>query len=164
MIQRPQSLFFLGVLICQSLLFFVNLVVIANDKAVFEFTLNGLLQLKQGGQHAPENTSGILLVIGNSLICLYTIWVIFQFKNRRQQIKLAGLNMVLLTALAAGLVYRFETVKEIAFTMLGGNVEQIRVTYGLGMILPVLSLVCNALALRGIRKDEELVRSADRIR
>jgi hypothetical protein len=32
------------------------------------------------------------------------------------------------------------------------------------MILPILSLIFNFLALKGIRKDEELVKSADRIR
>jgi hypothetical protein len=37
-------------------------------------------------------------------------------------------------------------------------------TYGVGLILPLLSIVCLFLANKAIRKDDKLIRSADRLR
>ena len=37
-------------------------------------------------------------------------------------------------------------------------------SFGLGILLPVLSLILTYLAIRGIKKDQELLRSIDRIR
>jgi hypothetical protein len=45
-----------------------------------------------------------------------------------------------------------------------GNVTLELGNYGIGVILPSLAILFIILALRGIRKDEMLVRSADRLR
>jgi hypothetical protein len=39
-----------------------------------------------------------------------------------------------------------------------------RIDYGLGMYLPVIALAFTFLANRGIKKDEDLVKSVDRLR
>jgi len=45
-----------------------------------------------------------------------------------------------------------------------GNITLQTENYGLGVILPSLSVLFVILALRGIRSDEKLIKSAERLR
>jgi succinate-acetate transporter protein len=45
-----------------------------------------------------------------------------------------------------------------------GNITLQTENYGLGVILPSLSVLFVILALRGIRNDEKLIKSAERLR
>ncbi len=47
---------------------------------------------------------------------------------------------------------------------MGTHPEEIIVAFNFGAILPVLSLICAYLAVHFIKKDDQLVRSADRLR
>jgi hypothetical protein len=53
-----------------------------------------------------------------------------------------------------------DTVK----SLMGTHPEEIIVAFNFGAILPVLSLICAYLAVHFIKKDDQLVRSADRLR
>lgn len=78
---------------------------------------------------------------------------IFLFKNRSLQIKLT-LGGVLLVVLAVGYgAYELFTDSAAALA-----------TPDLGVALPILAIVFSFLAQRYIKKDEKLVRSADRLR
>lgn len=52
-----------------------------------------------------------------------------------------------------------QTAKEVL-----GNITLQTENYGLGVILPSLSVLFIILALRGIRNDEKMIKSADRLR
>ena len=52
-----------------------------------------------------------------------------------------------------------QTAKEVL-----GNITLRTENYGLGVILPSLAVLFIILALRGIRKDERMIKSADRLR
>lgn len=89
--------------------------------------------------------AGVLAVVG-----------IFLFKNRPVQMKITRIALV---ADIVGLV-----LVVILFWNDLGNVGSSAVNDGAGAYLPIAFILFASLALRGIRKDENLVRSADRLR
>lgn len=79
---------------------------------------------------------------------------IFIFKNRQLQTVLNRLNIILNFILLGVFVYR-------SLTMSGDEASSEK---GIGMLIPIFSIVLLVLANRAIRKDELLVKSADRLR
>jgi len=79
---------------------------------------------------------------------------IFLFKNRQNQFVLNRLNMILNLFLLGFFVYRSLN--------LSGEVSTSE--KGIGMLIPVFSIVFLVLANRAIQKDENLVKSVDRLR
>ena len=79
---------------------------------------------------------------------------IFLFKNRKRQFVLNRLNLILNLFLLGFFVYRS--------LILSGetNVSE----KGIGMLLPVISIVFLVLANKAVKKDEDLVKSVDRLR
>ena len=100
----------------------------------------------------------------NLVVILFSAFIIFSFKNRKKQIKLAAFNFLLICTFIVLMFYSFDNAKSFLDLSLNNQGAELSTTYGIGMILPLLSLVFNFLAIKGIRKDEELVKSADRIR
>ena len=79
---------------------------------------------------------------------------IFLFKNRKRQFVFNRLNLILNLFLLGFFVYRS--------LILSGetNVSE----KGIGMLLPVISIVFLVLANKAVKKDEDLVKSVDRLR
>jgi len=152
MIQRVQSIW----LFLASLTLFLLLILPILTKQV----AGGELWLQVGGiyQHTDtivkqiETYSGLFgLTIFTGIVCLYNI---FNFRNRTLQKRIVLLAIFLILVISGCLAgYAWK----ITDGMQGGSV-------GIGAALPVLTLIFCALAFRGIRKDEQLIRSADRLR
>lgn len=83
-----------------------------------------------------------------------SLFAIFIFKNRKLQTVINRLNILLNLILLGVFVYR-------ALTMSGATAVAEK---GIGMFIPILSIVLLVLANRAIRKDEQLVKSVDRLR
>ena len=80
---------------------------------------------------------------------------IISFKKRQQQFVYGRLNIILNLILLGLFVYR----------TLNLSGETIAVSEkGIGMFLPIVSIVLLALANKAIKKDEDLVKSLDRLR
>ena len=62
-----------------------------------------------------------------------------------------------MSALIGANVYAIHEVKKIGFTLFEEN-------FDISFFLPIAGIILNMLANRFIRKDEELVRSVDRLR
>jgi peptidoglycan/LPS O-acetylase OafA/YrhL len=88
-------------------------------------------------------------------ICIACVAAIFTFKKRKVQKNFCRILLLLeLAFLAAGLIVtRMQSVP-------GFDFHEVR----WGALLPVISIVFILLAIRGINKDEELIRSMDRLR
>ncbi|GAB3860361.1 DUF4293 domain-containing protein [Hymenobacter terrigena] len=85
------------------------------------------------------------------------IFEIFQFRTRMKQLMLGSINLLLITA-TLGAEFYFQTKGE---QLLNIKLEgQVLIAF----YLPTLALLLNLLANRFIRRDEQLVRSADRLR
>jgi hypothetical protein len=84
-----------------------------------------------------------------------SIIAIFMFKNRQSQFVLDRLNIILNFILLGLFVYRSLSVS--------GEASDVS-EKGIGILLPIFSIVFLVLANKAIKKDEELVKSVDRLR
>ena len=97
----------------------------------------------------------LLYVILFGLSTVFTVISIISFKNRKQQFVLNRLNLILNLILLGLFVYRSLN--------LSGETPAVS-EKGIGMFLPILSIVMLVLANKAIKKDEDLVKSVDRLR
>ena len=79
---------------------------------------------------------------------------IFLYKNRKNQFVINRLNMIFQLILLGVFVYRSLTLPGEA------NASE----KGIWMLFPIISIVFLVLANRAIKKDEDLVKSVDRLR
>jgi len=84
----------------------------------------------------------------------FSILSILRFKNRKFQFVLGRLNIILNFILLGLFVYQSLNVSGET------NVSE----KGIGIFLPIISIVLLALANKAIKKDEDLVKSVDRLR
>lgn len=153
MIQRIQTLYLLVAELFIGSLFikpFAKLV----DKGGAEYTTDLLGVHKLGANSLLLQSNTLLSILGGALLILILL-TIFNYKNRKNQQKLAfiGLGGCIVTA---GLM--FLHVQSISEQLAGIY------TLTLTFVFPIIAAVLIFMAIKGIRKDEALVRSIDRIR
>lgn len=147
MIQRIQTLFLFVSAILIGLLFVLPVAEIAKDGAIYLFNCKGILLdgiLKQ---------NGFIVIAIISIILAVSALAIFDFKNRKRQIKIIVLDILLKLALSGLFIY---------YTYLSFSGAQI--SFKIGMVFPLVAIIFDYLAISAIRKDERLIRSIDRIR
>ncbi len=98
----------------------------------------------------------LLLIILFFAAILLTIATSFYYRKRLVQIKLGKYNMLVHAAIILVSFFMIDNIRT--------QLENYEVSYGPGMFFPIISLLFILLANRAIRKDENLVRAADRIR
>ena len=84
----------------------------------------------------------------------FSIITITRYKNRKSQFMLGRLNIILNFFLLGFFVYQSLNISG----------ETAVSEKGIGMFLPIVSIVFLALANKAIKKDEDLVKSVDRLR
>jgi len=133
MIQRIQSIYLLVVTIAMALVSFKVPVWTLNEKLTF----------------AQDDTKMFILTIAASL---FSVLAIFVFNNRKLQMKLIRMAIMVIAVIAVRLGLLF-----------GSNEFDFTLNYS---CFALLSFAFSALvmAYRGVKKDDDLVRSADRIR
>lgn len=89
-----------------------------------------------------------------SLSVLISFITLFSFKKRKRQFVLGRINIIL----------NFVLVGVFAYWTLSLPGEMDISENGIGMLLPIISIVFIALANKAIKKDEDLVKSVDRLR
>ncbi|PCJ94459.1 MAG: hypothetical protein COA50_11905 [Flavobacteriaceae bacterium] len=136
MLQRIQTVYLLVVTLSGVVLpFYVNLWANASGELVF-----------------AKDT--IPVSIAFYITAALAIGAIFLFKNRKNQFVANRLNIILNLILLGFFVYR-------SLNLSGeSNISE----KGIGMLIPVFSIVFLTLANRAIKKDEDLVKSVDRLR
>lgn len=98
-----------------------------------------------------DNIAALVLFLVSAFISLATI---FLFKNRKLQMKLNLVNIILNILLIGYLAYGLSNLPG------GFNSSE----KGIGLLVPFLSIVLLFIANRYIQKDEKLVKSVDRFR
>ncbi|MEZ4809352.1 MAG: DUF4293 domain-containing protein [Allomuricauda sp.] len=136
MIQRIQTFF---------------LVVVALIAGVLPFFLNLWVEADGAKVYAQKELWIGIAFYGSAALALISI---FRYKNRQNQFVVNRLNMILNLFLLGFFVYR-------SLSLSGENVISEK---GIGMLIPVFSIVFLVLANRAIKKDEDLVKSVDRLR
>ncbi len=96
----------------------------------------------------------VFISVAFYVMAALAIVAIVLYKNRKNQFVVNRLNMILNLFLLGFFVYR----------SLNLSGEALVSEKGIGMLIPVFSIVLLVLANRAIKKDEDLVKSVDRLR
>lgn len=155
MIQRIQSvyLFFAGLVLFALFVFPVitNLIINGLPDSLM---VNGIYEVINGVR--TKTTTFVPLSIATVAAGLLPLIGIFMYKDRKMQKSYCYIVIVLIIGYS---FYMTETIKTIAG---GGEVRP--ENFSLGAILPSISIVLIIFAIRGINKDEKLLKSAERLR
>ncbi|MFC3198546.1 DUF4293 domain-containing protein [Parapedobacter deserti] len=100
----------------------------------------------------------ILQTIVTVLLGLFPLFIIFKFRNRKQQVQLIILEIVLLLLFGVWLYVTASTALTEARQFLSAR------NVGVGFFLLPICIIFLLMAIGGIRKDEKLIKSADRLR
>jgi glucan phosphoethanolaminetransferase (alkaline phosphatase superfamily) len=155
MIQRIQSIYLLLAALCSGLLLAAPLYNIETTTATYQLFLGGLVQTNP--KETILTSQPAILAVG-ILLTLFPLIIFFLYKKRQVQMRLSASAMMANTAMLLLLV-----------GIANKSIEQItephlKETFGGGLLLPAISIVCLFLANKAIRKDDKLIRSADRLR
>jgi amino acid transporter len=164
MIQRIQSVYLLLAAVLHGLLYWVGLASFTGLEATYTFRLTGLSQNTKAGVVSITGLHPVWMILLNAVIILFIFYVILQFKKRMMQMRLCGFAMLMVAGLLALITFSFDTASGIVAEKTVADGQAAEVMYGLGFLIPVISMILIFLAISGIKKDEALVRSADRIR
>lgn len=150
MIQRKQSLFLLFSALSLVLAFFIP----------YGIQTNVDLSTGQTTETALNAQSNYLLVALITLAAIFNFFIIFQYRQRKIQMRLCLLAVLITLSLAA-----FQWI-DASRTMAGHRfVAGILGSKAyLGIFIPFISVIFLLLAYNGIRQDEKLIRDADRLR
>ncbi|MBA3829508.1 MAG: DUF4293 domain-containing protein [Taibaiella sp.] len=145
MIQRLQSVWMLLAALLCACLFLV-------DFYSFHSMVNGVDTVS----HVRINDfyPGLLLAL---VVILLPLVAIFMYSNRKRQITMLVMNLLVLIGFVSLMFMHVNNMTTTMAPVTNGN-------YGAGAIIPVVCIILMIMALRGVRKDEKLVRSQDRLR
>jgi hypothetical protein len=146
MIQRKQTLFLLGSVIISVLMLYLP---------VFELKSEAIDASNMSPPKQFTISINALLLILNGAIGVFSFLAIFFYKKRNIQIRICNLAM-LLTCVLIGLLFFLSD------TMSSGMDQKLHYLYG--SYLPLIQVLIIFLASRFIKHDENLIRSADRLR
>ena len=152
MIQRTQTLFLLGAVIFLVLMLFLPLAEILVDGGVTYTGMSRGLQT-ENGEVAFSTWPVFILILVTAVLLFITILL---YRNRKLQIRFCVYAIVLGFG-QIGLMYYYWVL---IFRQLVVENFSIRVP----VIFPVVAIILTYLAFRGIRRDEILIRSIDKIR
>lgn len=151
-IQRWQSVFLLIAAIAMALFCFMPAVRFTTPDGIFTMTSCGI--------SAADGTCvqcSIIYVIVNSLIALLTFITIFLFKDLKLQMKITGISLLLtITSIITFIILTKMSSANLA-------ASTIELLYG-KLALPVITLLGQWLAYRGMARDRKKLASYDRIR
>ena len=145
MIQRIQTLFLLGVALAIGSIYFFPFAISTKQGSTGIFS-DQVLNLYDNG----------ILTFGVPFIITLAIVNIFLFSNRKIQMRNSTFIAVACLLLVLGVVFVWF---EDQGSFLGEHTQ-----LGIGMFMPLLSIILSILSYRAIKKDEETVQSMDRLR
>jgi len=155
MIQRIQSLYLLLTTLL-SLLFLKGSFLNFLDKSgsVIKLTFNGIARDAGGqGQELIEKLLPVSAFI--ILIPVFSLITIFIFKNRKIQLRFALSVIIFIIGFIFVLIY---------YSWIVITEYRAEIVLGFKMAIPLLMLIFAVLAYRGIKKDDLLIKSYDRLR
>jgi len=157
MLQRKQTLFLLLAVLCGALTFVFPVDTFTRGDHSYIFRTTGLFT----GEGVPvqDVATKVPFAVLLGVLSGILLAVVFMYRNRIRQMRLLRMMNLLMLAIV---VFLFITDNSIRVHLAqGGRVAN---QFGLSAILPLGMIIFTFLADRSIRKDEELVKSMDRLR
>ena len=162
MLQRIQTVFMFLAVVAGVLIFFFPIATYISDTSYLKFFLHMVRELSSEPFNDMSVTNSsfeqwftLPLSAGQLVIIILVFITIFKYKRRKLQIRLNNLTIFLNVLLVGGIFY-YTTILE----------EQTGASsaYGIGAVFPLVAIILLFIANYNIRKDEKLIRSADRLR
>lgn len=157
MIQRKQSLYLLLIAVLAIVLFFVPVIDLYIDHIRYPFEiLKGFLisdHVSKSLRHVSRGgfSSPVILFV----VTFLSFINIFLYKKRKVQIKVCYIIMVLIFVMFFCIFYD-------SCFLYKHSITDYKLT--VASVFPIVMIILDILAILGIRKDEKLVNSLDRIR
>ena len=158
MIQRIQTVYLTLAIIALSLVFAFPLAQFFAENGAYVFSVTGLKNMVPGEPPAFNVMLFLPLVIFTAGIALLDLFTIFQYKKRGFQVKLTNIAVLATIALIMGIFFLYIPMIEKKINI----IPDYRKAFGI--YLPLVALVFQVMANRAIKRDDKLVRSADRLR
>ena len=152
MLQRRQSLFLLAVFVLSILLFTGPLAFINLETGGLYLKHSGVFDLE--GEKLAIATWPLTVMI--SIAAVLSFLSLFSYMNRPRQMRLALFQMIFNIGLIGVAFYYVRYAMH--------NYEGTQFVFQWRVVIPPIMLVLLILAFRDIRKDELLVKAADRLR
>jgi hypothetical protein len=145
MLQRKQSIWLFLAALCNAGVFYF-------DFYRYHVMDNGVDTVKylRVSDHYPS----LLIALVMTILPLITI---FMFGNRKRQMSMSAMSIFIIGAFIAMTLNRVTNIR----TLVPPPTSE---SYWIGGVLPIISIIFLIMAIFGIRKDDKLVRSADRLR
>jgi hypothetical protein len=157
MLQRKQSLFLLLAALLAAATWLFPIATYERGAEVFELRTTGLYAAD--GTEDVGSTVKVPFSILHSVLAATLLVTIFLYRNRPRQRRVVRGTYMLALALIA-----FQFITDNSTRAYLGQEGRVEGSYGLAFFLPLVVLVLMILADRGIKADEDLVRSMDRLR
>lgn len=153
MLQRIQTVYLLIALILSTVFLFTAFAQI-HAESLYYFDNFGITHIEDGKSIMEIQTIPILGL--NSLIIIITLISIFLYKNRKLQIRLSSINLLLEIGIYGLIAYY-------AYFIAQATIEA-PISWQISIIIPFSNAILIYLAIRAMLKDEALIKSLDRIR
>jgi len=155
MIQRIQSIYFLLASVALFALFAFPIVHGINvDTVAKTIKIDGVYETING--QLVRTVSFLMLTIATIILGIVPLVAIFMYKNRKLQLAL-GYGLIL-----AIIGFSFWMSQTVQGFMHGAQITSDN--WGIGMLLSSISILFLIFATRGIKRDEKLIKSSDRLR
>ena len=152
MIQRVQSIFlFFSFVLLATMLFMPFAEITDNSAQLVTFDAYSVENMAQNAEISNALAMAVLIAI-TAAISLITI---FLYNNRMLQMRLGVYNILVLVGTTVMLYVYPNYIADI-------DIETIQ--YQISAMFPVIAIILTILANRAIRKDENKIKAADRIR
>jgi len=107
---------------------------------------------------ATKESTFLLMSIATVVLALIPLFIIFKFRNRKLQLTLILIQVILICLFAIWMFIAANSILSLINQSIGAS------NIGIGFFLLPVSIVFLGLAIRGIRNDNKLIKSADRLR
>jgi hypothetical protein len=153
MIQRIQSVYL-------SLIALISLFLVKGSFLVFSEKAGSVIRITFYGIFREDAAQGLVLIeklltLSVFIILITSLITILLFKNRKIQLRLSLFLIVLIVILIIAFIH----VSISVISKFDAGIIPV-----LKMFIPLLILIISFLAYRGIKKDDQLVKSYDRLR
>lgn len=158
MIQRAQTIYLFLAALAGLLTFFLPFAhYLQADVKLAEYAVFGVFNVQSD---LVEMTGPFLFPtwVMSLFVTMFPAIAIFLYRKRPVQLRVTRLSFLMNLSF---IVYLFFAVDTVHAELYG---DEVAILYHVGFYLPVVALAFLFLAIRGIKKDEALVKSLDRIR
>lgn len=157
MLQRIQSLFLLLIAVLMTFFLFLPIWTKVDKNSGIELLVNSLGMKEMKGETIISEKGAIYIFLCGFFSVVISVISLLSYRHRPRQILLGLINSLLIAIATVSAALLINSSEKLLLPEQRGN-------FHIGLFLPVISLILNMLANRFIRRDENLVRSADRIR